>query len=101
MTAAATSIIPGVPTRPISRELIRHPPAARAALQRPLQGLLARLIGHSGAQALQPLADDIEILVLVEWIEGHPQAKALRERDLLLHRLPGMDLVADVLGLEV
>src|SRR3954452_5402419 len=104
ITAAATSITSGlfrVPAGPVARELIRHAPAARAALQRPLQRLFARLVAPLAAERLQPVLHDVEVLVLIERIERHPQSEALRERNLLLDRLAGMDLVADVLGLQV
>jgi hypothetical protein len=35
------------------------------------------------------VGDDGEVLVLVEGVEGDPQAEALGERDLLLDRLAG------------
>ena len=44
---------------------------------------------------------DVEVLLLVEGIEREPQAEALRQRDLLLGGLAGMDLAVDVLRLEV
>ena len=45
--------------------------------------LLARF-GHH-AQAFQPAVDDVEIGLLVEGIEGQPEAEALRQRDFLFH----------------
>src|SRR5689334_25381544 len=90
-----------MPAGPVARELIGDPAAARAALQRPLQRLLARLVAPPAAEGLQPVLHDVEVLVLVEGIEGDPQAEALRERDLLLDRLAGMDLIADVLRFQV
>src|SRR5689334_8306080 len=56
----------GVPSRPIACELIGDAAAARAALQRPLQGLLARRVGKLGAESPEPVTDDLEVLVLVE-----------------------------------
>ena len=88
---------------PVPRELVGDAAAARAALQRPLQRFLARRLRflRRAAKRLQPVRHDLQVLVLVERIERHPQAEALRQGNLLLHRLAGMDLVADVLGLEV
>src|SRR5258706_9286469 len=100
MTAAATSTITlllfRVPTRPVPGELVGDPAAARAALQRPLQGLFLRFLRKRRIERLQPVAHDVEIFVLIERIERHPQAEALGERDLLLDGLPGMDLLAHV-----
>src|SRR5262245_54157326 len=98
MTAAATSIMSllrGTASGPVTRELVGDPPAARAPLQRPLQRLFVRA-ARGAAEDLQPVPDDGEVLVLVEGIEGHPQAEALGERDLLFHGLARVDLVADV-----
>src|ERR1044072_3403735 len=85
---------------PVSSKLIGDAPAARAALQRPLQGLLVRIVG-SAAERLQPVVDDREVLVLVEGIEGYPEAEALGKRDLLLGGFARGDLVSDVTRLEV
>src|SRR3954463_2421715 len=87
-------------TSPISCELIGDAPAARAALQRPLQRLLVRIV-RGAAEGLQPVLDDREVLVLVERVERDPQAEALGKRDFLLHGLARMDLVAHVARLEV
>ena len=40
----------------------------------------------------QPLRDDREVLLLAEAVEADPQAEALGQRDLLLHRLARMHL---------
>src|SRR3954470_9845245 len=107
MTAAATSTINArslllaVASGPVPGELVGHPAAARAALQRPLQRLFLRFFIGRRAEGFEPVADDVQVLVLVEGIEADPQAEALGERDLLLDRLPRVYLVADVLGLEV
>src|SRR4051812_27923045 len=108
MTAAATSTITArrsfllrVTSGPVARELVGDPAAARASLQRPLERLFLGFVLRCGVEMLQPLADDLEIFVLVERIEAHPEPEALGERDLLLDRLAGVDLVADVLRLEV
>src|SRR5438309_4401651 len=92
-----------MPTCPIPRELVSHAAASRAALQRPLQPLFARRahLLRAAAERLQPMRDDVEVLVLVEGIERDPQSEALGERNLLLDRLAGMDFIADILGLEV
>src|SRR5207237_6112069 len=98
MTAAATSttsLLPGMAAGPVAGKLVGDAAAARAALQGPLQRFLLHALG-GGAEHLQPVLDDVEVLVLVERIEGHPQAEALGERDLLLDRLAGVDLLADV-----
>src|SRR5690348_6847162 len=91
------SLLLAVPARPVPRELVGDAAAARAPLQGPLQGFLFLEAAH--AEILQPLADDLEVLALVEGIEGHPQAEALGQRDLLLDRLARMDFLADVPGL--
>ena len=49
--------------------------------------------------AAQPLRRDRQVFLLAEGIEAHPQAEALRQRDLLLHHLAGMHLA--VLGVRV
>jgi hypothetical protein len=50
----------------------------------------------------QPVGGDGQVIVLVEGVEGQPQAEALGERDLLLGGLAGMDVSpAIVLGLQV
>src|SRR5262245_2757018 len=89
--------------RPVARELPRHAPAARAALQRPLQGGALRRFRACARrlEVLEPHGDDLEIVALVEGIERRPQPEALGERYLLLRRLARMDLFAHVLVLEV
>src|SRR6185503_5822510 len=66
---------------PVSRELVGDAAAARAALQRPLQRFLPRLLYFllAAGKGIQPVGDDFEILVLVERVERHPEAKALRQ----------------------
>src|SRR5260221_9438988 len=100
-TTSTTSLLLGVAAREVAGELVGDAAAARAPLQGPLQRFLFYFFRISGIKGLEPLADDVEVLVLVEGIEGDPQAEALRERDFFLHGLARMDLVVDVLGLEV
>src|SRR5690606_8319989 len=73
-------------------------PADRFLLQLliplPLQ---AQLLRHAG----QPVADHIQVMVLGEGIEGHPQTEAVRQGDLLLDRLAGMQLTIHHAGTEV
>jgi hypothetical protein len=47
------------------------------------------------------VGDDVQVGVLVERVERDPQPEAFGQRDLLLDRLAGMDLLADALALEV
>ncbi len=44
----------------------------------------------------QPVRDDIEIVILLEWVERHPQAEALRQRDFFLHRFTWMQIAVIV-----
>src|SRR6267378_3206287 len=76
-----------MPTCPIPRELVSHAAASRAALQCPLQPLFARRahLLRAAAERLQPMRDDVEVLVLVEGIERDPQSEALGERNLFLY----------------
>src|SRR5687768_14265035 len=78
----------------VLRELPCHAARARSALQGPLQGFEARGLDLrlSTAEASQPVADDVEVIVLLERIERQPQAEALRQRDLLFHRLARMQV---------
>ncbi|OMP13011.1 hypothetical protein COLO4_02438 [Corchorus olitorius] len=80
--------------REVPRELVGHPAAARAALQRPDQrGRTGRLDGRGRhAERGQPLRDDGEVFVLAEGVEAHPEAEALGQRDLLFHDLARMHL---------
>src|SRR6185369_1821598 len=73
---------------PVASELPGDPPAAEAALERPQQRRLARLIGGLAAQRGDPVVGDLQVLRLVERIEREPQPEALRERDLLFRGLP-------------
>src|SRR6185436_14607471 len=56
------------PPGPVAGELIGDAPAARAALQRPLQRFLARRLHVllRAAERLEPVRDDLQVLVLVE-----------------------------------
>src|SRR5204862_7339797 len=92
-----------MPARPIPRELVSHAAASRAALQRPLEPLLARRVHlpRAAAERLQPLRNDVEVLVLVEGIERDPQSVALGERNLLLYRLAWLDFLFHILVLDV
>src|SRR5207248_10299752 len=49
----------------------------------------------------QPVSRDVQVGVLVERVEGDPQSEALGKRDFLLHRFGGMNLIAEVPGLEI
>src|SRR5258708_11209278 len=105
MPAAATSVIFKrsllLPPDVVAGELPRHAPAARAALERPEERGLARRVVRLAAEGLHPMVGDLEVLVLVEWVEREPKPEALPERDLLLPGLARVDLAAHVLRLQV
>ena len=85
----------------------RGPRASRAATRTgsPRAARLSRSLrarrAASRRNARASRATAAQIVVLRERIERDPQAEALGQRDLLLDRFAGMDLVADVLRLEV
>ena len=53
------------------------------------------------AECGHPVADDREVVLLVEGVEREPEPEALAQRDLLLDRLGLVDLGPDVAGVEV
>src|SRR5690606_30162153 len=64
---------------PVAREVPGDAAAARAALQCPLQRLTAHLlrVDMVDAETAQPMTHDVEVFVLTERIERHPQTEAL------------------------
>jgi hypothetical protein len=81
-----------MPPRVVARELVGHAAAARAALQRPHQGLgsAASMAAAGTPRDAEPLGHDGQVLVLAEGVEAHPQAKAFGQRNLLFHHLARM-----------
>src|SRR6266568_2996741 len=86
---------------PVARELVGDAAASVPLLVGPGERRLLRLPGpierraHLLAQLRNPLPDHRQVLILREGVEGHPQAEAPGERDLLLYRLAVVDLVPD------
>src|SRR5690606_28621335 len=101
--ACVSCVVVLEPTGMVARELPGDPPGARAAHQRPLQRILASRgnFVRTRPEAAQPVRNDVEVLVLAEGVERDPQTETLRQRDLLLHRLTGVELAIDVSRLQV
>src|SRR5690606_30476151 len=90
LARAAQSLL----ARPVAGELPGHAPGPRAPLQREAQRVAAGGLDllRTAAEVGEPVLGDGEVVVLPEGIERDPQAEALRQRDLLLGGLAGMDL---------
>src|SRR5688572_31659343 len=75
--------------RPVAGELPGHAAAAGAALERPLQRRPLRCLGAGAGrlEMLEPDADDLEVLLLVERVERDPQPEALGQRHLFFRGL--------------
>ena len=73
--AACEAFSPG----PVARELHCHAAGTRSALQCKLQcfGTRFACLVVLQAEALQPVGDDVEVVVLAKWIERKPEAKTL------------------------
>src|SRR5690554_4164999 len=82
----------------VARKLARHAAGSRTPLQRPLQCLGARRLYGLSIQPvrLEPVSNDLQILVLRERVEGNPHAKAFGQRNLFLDGLARMNLATDV-----
>ena len=89
--------------RPILGELPGDAAAARAAHERPVErvALGAGNIAFVAAEVLEPVGDDIEIGVLVERVEGKPEAEAFGKRNLFLDGFARMDFFADAARFQV
>jgi len=90
-----------MPTGPVARELIGDAAAARAALQDHCNASSRATSLHLAPRVFSQCPTISRYSSWSKGLERDPQAETLGKRDLLLHRLAGMDLVADVLGLEV
>src|SRR5690606_10807940 len=80
------------PAGEILDELPCHAARDGAAGLAPLDGLGAEiLVGNPDAVRVAIAADHCQVLVLAARMEAEPEAEAIRERDLLLGRLRGVD----------
>src|ERR1700692_3079023 len=80
------------PSRQFLRELPGDAPRARAACGRPFQRFTLELFfGKLDAEMAAITLHHREILILAAAVKAEPQSEAVRERDLLLDRLAGID----------
>ena len=97
-----TSLLLGVPAGPVARELVGDAPAARAALQRPLQRLFLALSRSRRRRTTSATARRSRGTRPGRRDRSVTHRPKRSESEIFSStRLAGMDLVADVLGLEV
>src|SRR5690606_33000489 len=85
--------------RPVARELASHPSRAGTSFQRPLQGFGAGSFDgfRRATVCAQPVIDDVQVVVLLEGVEGQPEAETLGERNLFFDSFARMDLAVGLM----
>jgi len=88
---------------PVLGEMPGRTAAAGAAFEGPAQCFFADWppVIDRGLQLPEPIANDLQIVVLAERVKRQPEAEAIGEGDFFFHRFARMNFTALVVGLQV